>query len=272
MPSTESLKVEYRYRNSWKSWGFWIGPPPKETVSKGVLLRYRTYEYLHSDGRIYNTEESANAWTWCHTEKGAIRKSQRWLEKRAKYLEEVERVENINRELKANSTVVNPGNQVVPVPVSKTVPLVSSFSSTEQEKRLRFGKSLIARPEKYASGLDGSYGVGSVREPSDQYPANVLVSDMGDGTHAFCVDIDIPCELVQSRTPGHYHLYIDRLLPKEDYFELLDALAKAGIVEKNYVAACRDDGMTILRLPPGHDTFEKLRAELAEDPDWMTIK
>ena len=77
-----------------------------------------------------------------------------------------------------------------------------------------------------------------------------LADDLfGGPKHAVILDLDIPAYLVPSSTPGHSHLYIDRVLLEKDYYELLDALAKAGVVEPGYVTASKRKGGTHLRLP-----------------------
>jgi hypothetical protein len=263
MPDT--IKAEFKYRDKSPSWGYRVA------VYRENVSRWDDREiYVSKSGCTYY----GSGWDWCFSEKRATKKCEKRYKAYYDYKAKEEQIKAKNEEMTKKGFELDP--DVPPVTIQSKIkrpdiPLVSSFSPEEQHKRLRFGKTLIARPEKFATGLDGTYGVGKVVDPSDQYPANVLVSDMGDGTHAFCVDIDMPCELVQSKTPGHYHLYIDKILSEESYWTVLQALADAGIVQQGYVAACKDDGMTILRLPPGHDTFEKLKAELAEDPDWAKI-
>lgn len=73
--------------------------------------------------------------------------------------------------------------------------------------------------------------------------------DDGSGLHAPALDIDLPCRLVPSSTPGHHHLYIDKAMPWPKYVKLLNVLAEVGILEESYVAASIRDGATILRKP-----------------------
>lgn len=67
--------------------------------------------------------------------------------------------------------------------------------------------------------------------------------------HRPVLDIDLPCKLIESSTPGHYHLFIEHSMFWPDYVELLDALAKAGIVQPGYVNASKERGYTSVRLP-----------------------
>ena len=92
---------------------------------------------------------------------------------------------------------------------------------------------------------------GPLMEPTDIYPANLVSSLCTDGLHRPALDIDIPCRVEQSTTPGHCHLYFDELaMTWEKYQELLQALAIAGIIEHKYVGHSVDRGQTLLR-PPG---------------------
>ncbi len=80
--------------------------------------------------------------------------------------------------------------------------------------------------------------------------------------HLPCIDIDLPCKLVESRTPGHFHLYIDKLLTWPEYAELLGVLSDLGIVEKSYASVSRSRGQTFVR-PPAEATDERIK-ELIE--------
>lgn len=80
--------------------------------------------------------------------------------------------------------------------------------------------------------------------------ANLVSSRLSDGRHAPALDIDLPCELVASSTPGHFHLYIDKPMSWEEYRILLHALAAVGIIEQGYYEASVQQGQTFLR-PPG---------------------
>lgn len=80
--------------------------------------------------------------------------------------------------------------------------------------------------------------------------ANLIASKLSDGRHAPALDIDLPCELVASSTPGHFHLYIDKPMSWEEYRLLLHTLAYVGIIEDGYYNASVKQGATFLR-PPG---------------------
>lgn len=63
------------------------------------------------------------------------------------------------------------------------------------------------------------------------------------------IDLDFPCELVPSSTPGHFHLYINKPTDKTSFLMALDAMAYAGWVEPGYVAASERRGYTVVRKP-----------------------
>ena len=67
--------------------------------------------------------------------------------------------------------------------------------------------------------------------------------------HTVALDIDFPCAVVESTTPGHCHLYIDKLMPWEDYEKLLKVCGEIGLVEEGYVKASIRRRATHLRLP-----------------------
>lgn len=100
--------------------------------------------------------------------------------------------------------------------------------------------------------------------------ANLVTSHAANdpGMHLVCLDIDMPAELLPSKTPGHFHLYIEHKMPWEKYVTLLRALAEAGIIEEGYANASIAKGCTALRLPRYEVEFEMLKQKygLPSDP------
>lgn len=91
-----------------------------------------------------------------------------------------------------------------------------------------------------------------VRQPATSVmDANISTSLREDlqGFHALLLDLDIPAWLIPSSTEGHSHLYVDARIPEESYFQLLDALANAGVIQRGYAEASKRRGGTALRLP-----------------------
>lgn len=67
--------------------------------------------------------------------------------------------------------------------------------------------------------------------------------------HKLLVDIDYPVLAIDSSTPGHSHLYIDKELTWDQVLKVLRVLAEVGLVEPGYVAASERRGCTHLRVP-----------------------
>lgn len=80
---------------------------------------------------------------------------------------------------------------------------------------------------------------------------NLISSEVDDGTglHMPVLDIDFAAELVPSRTPGHFHLYLDKPMTWGTYRNLLRALADAGVIEPGYASASIERGATFVRKP-----------------------
>lgn len=110
---------------------------------------------------------------------------------------------------------------------------------------------------RWAKGSDGA----SIMEEDDREPAsilegaNVVMSRRESGwgrdakVHAVLLDLDVEHFYVPSSSEGHGHLYVNVFANEADYFELLDLLAKVGVLQKNYVEASKKKGGTFLRLP-----------------------
>lgn len=84
--------------------------------------------------------------------------------------------------------------------------------------------------------------------------ANLITSKQerypyGTEYHRPVLDIDFEARLVPSSTPGHYHLYLDKLIPKLAYFQLLRDLADADIIQRGYADSAIERGASSARLP-----------------------
>ena len=90
---------------------------------------------------------------------------------------------------------------------------------------------------------DANYDTDSEKRqpiPSSQPDGATLIGSQVEGwpdLHMPVLDIDFPCELRESETPGHFHLFINKPILWEEYERLLRALAQAGIVEYGYARA-----------------------------------
>lgn len=71
----------------------------------------------------------------------------------------------------------------------------------------------------------------------------------GEKMHKPVLDIDMPIWAHESTTPGHWHLIIDKEIPETAYFNLLDAMYEAGILEEGFVKAAIARGASWIRTP-----------------------
>lgn len=69
------------------------------------------------------------------------------------------------------------------------------------------------------------------------------------GAHAPTLDIDFPCELIESSTEGHFHLYIDVPMSWDTYEELLVAMMNAGLLQPGFVSLSIARKASYLRKP-----------------------
>lgn len=69
--------------------------------------------------------------------------------------------------------------------------------------------------------------------------------------HVVALDIDYPAHLVESSTPGHFHLYLEVPggVPHATYMQLLKDLARAKVIQDGYASMSRERGHSDLRLP-----------------------
>lgn len=79
----------------------------------------------------------------------------------------------------------------------------------------------------------------------------------GDRFHRPVLDLDMNAALIPSATPGHFHLYIDKLIPWRKYEQLLIALSDCGIIEPGYMQASIDRGYSSARLPTKPKGYDK---------------
>lgn len=98
-----------------------------------------------------------------------------------------------------------------------------------------------------------------VDAPREEDPTGtILGSLLPDGMQLPIFDLDFDCRLVPSRTPGHFHLYINKPLDEFKYLNILRSLAQAGIVQEAWVNRLDTHDRTFLRLPADRSLL----------PDW----
>lgn len=76
--------------------------------------------------------------------------------------------------------------------------------------------------------------------------------------HLPVIDIDYQAHLVPSRTPGHYHLYLERPISWGKYKNVLRALADAGLIERGYCEASISAKQSFARVPSANDRWKEL--------------
>jgi hypothetical protein len=112
---------------------------------------------------------------------------------------------------------------------------------------MNFGK-ILTRFKLVALDLIKGYGEYGT-ETTELRDATLLVSNhTSDTTAKPVLDIDHPCFLLES-TNGNHHLLIDIDVPIEDYFDLLRALEKCGIISENYLRYSQQHRRTAVRTP-----------------------
>ena len=79
--------------------------------------------------------------------------------------------------------------------------------------------------------------------------AELICSDVGGDRHMPVIDLDLPCRLLPSGTPGHHHLYIDQAVTFEQYVAILVTMADAGLVQWGFVNTTRERGFGAVRHP-----------------------
>ena len=80
-------------------------------------------------------------------------------------------------------------------------------------------------------------------------PINLIGSEVVPGFHAPVLDMDFPVHVMPSRTPGHSHLYIDKLISWDDYSKLLKLMSDIGLIEKGYAESALVRKETYVRIP-----------------------
>ena len=141
-------------------------------------------------------------------------------------------------------------------------------------KMAAWDKKYPTKADALATGVDdieAHYKIGSRVEWRDLPDEANLVSSMTNtgephkGFHAIAVDIDHQCHLLPSRTPVHFHLYVDKKIPWKQYIEWLRISAEIGIVEEGFYRACLAKGMSTLRMGPYEEYKEYIEERMKNE-------
>lgn len=86
--------------------------------------------------------------------------------------------------------------------------------------------------------------------PADHHTATLVTSKLEDSSlHMPVIDIDMPCMLLPSSTPGHFHLYIEKAMTWEKFLAILEAMEDAGVIGPGYLKYTRKRGYATVRYP-----------------------
>lgn len=112
------------------------------------------------------------------------------------------------------------------------------------------GDAIIATEDELADAQVVTSWTGDREAPPATTPMDwSALADLPETFHRPVLDIDFPMAIVPSTTPGHGHLYLDKVLTWSQYVKLLEVLAEVGVLEDGYVQASIAREFTSVRLP-----------------------
>lgn len=117
---------------------------------------------------------------------------------------------------------------------------------------------------------DSPYEEDPERVPSEHGYATLVSSKLPNGNHKPVIDLDLPCTLAESSTPGHYHLFIDKEMSFGQFLNILQAMTDAGVVQPGFNRFTREREQAFVRYPGVTKATEKYMTDealaLGEDP------
>jgi hypothetical protein len=96
---------------------------------------------------------------------------------------------------------------------------------------------------------------------ADHDNATLVTSMTKTGWHMPVIDIDLPCMLVPSSRPGHFHLYINRKMSFDEMMAILRAMNDAGVVQDGIINHVQRRGYASVRYPGVTKSNEAQRIE-----------
>jgi len=109
------------------------------------------------------------------------------------------------------------------------------------------------------------YGERVGGEASSEWDSAMVSSRRNDGQHVPVIDLDHDLfRLIPSGTPGHFHLYINKVMSWEQFKAILDALLAADLIEQEWYAAVVVDQQALVR-PTGHSKQQPPGADEGSD-------
>lgn len=104
---------------------------------------------------------------------------------------------------------------------------------------------------------DSTYGEDPDRVPSEHGYATLVGSKLENGNHMPAIDLDLPCALVPSSTPGHFHLYINKEMSYGQMLNIIQAMTDAGVVQPGFNRFSRERGESFVRYPGVTKNYER---------------
>ena len=134
------------------------------------------------------------------------------------------------------------------------------FNKKKADRSTVRRRSLWAIDESLLNADSAEGPIGEAEQAEARKPVSALADSTLVGSrvlhngiremHMPVIDIDFEVELVPSRTPSHYHLYLQKEITWERYVVLLQALAFAGVIEQGYLNTSIIRGQTFVRTAP----------------------
>lgn len=96
--------------------------------------------------------------------------------------------------------------------------------------------------------------------------ANLISSRKANGKHTLMLDLDVEHFVAASSTPGHNHLYVNTDLGYDELKEIIDVLAKHGVIQEGIKKQLDVSGFLTFR-PPGNqkgNPYDDADLELAK--------
>lgn len=134
------------------------------------------------------------------------------------------------------------------VPVSEAIG-VHPDTTDNNERRLPLDGQVLASTD-FSDSYDTDRTIVTDLEQANLITSMIAEPDGSAGNlHKVVLDIDHPVKVVESSTPGHFHLFINVEIEWPEYLALQRGLTVAGIVEPGYLAAAEHRKHTAVRLP-----------------------
>lgn len=118
---------------------------------------------------------------------------------------------------------------------------------------------VFRKAEKLSVSIKESL-TGPFPQPCAPEDANLISSEMigTNSLHYPVLDIDMPCRLVPSSQPGHYHLYIEAPIMWSEYVKLMKVMRDVGILQVGFVESAIARGFSSVRPPWVKKTAEEI--------------